>query len=74
MSDFATHCGRFVVLALRNKGLIQQTRVKAASAVVLAQKWRAAGYSKVTIFDPTGRQLEPESYGINASRNRQCNL
>jgi hypothetical protein len=71
MSDSASHPGRFVVSAKRREGRIQQTRVLAASAIVLAQTWRAAGYVEVVVIDPTGKRVKPETYGAEVQRERE---
>lgn len=44
---------------------MRQTRARAASAVVLARTWIAAGYEAVQIIDPLGRVLSPERYRTN---------
>ncbi len=43
----------------------------AASAVVLARSWRAAGYTDIQVIDPQGNLLTPEGYAtrvMNGSR------
>ena len=61
-----THAGsqylQYVITAKAPNGVIQQTRVRAASAVVLAKAWLAAGHTDVRIVDPLGKALHPEGY------------
>ncbi|MFC6792586.1 hypothetical protein ACFQE0_25350 [Methylobacterium komagatae] len=48
---------------------MQQTRKVAASAIVLALSWRESGHTEVTVIDPTGKPLSPETYR-NAAMQR----
>lgn len=61
-----THAGyqylQYVITARAPSGVIQQTRTRAASAVVLAKAWLAAGHADVRIVDPLGKALHPEGY------------
>lgn len=54
--------GHFVVSAKRSEGFIQQTRKVASSAIVLALSWRKAGHTDITVTDPSGAEMSPESY------------
>jgi hypothetical protein len=53
---------QYVVTAKSQDGVVKKTRTKAASAVVLAKAWIAAGYSEVQIVDPLGKALHPDGY------------
>lgn len=53
---------QYVITAKSQRGVVQQTRTKAASAVVLARKWVDAGYDAVQIVDPLGKTLSPDGY------------
>ncbi|SDO09222.1 hypothetical protein SAMN05216360_114186 [Methylobacterium phyllostachyos] len=55
---------QYVITARGQKGDIRQTRTRAASAVVLARTWMAAGYEAVKIVDPLGNVLSPERYRV----------
>ena len=60
-----TQTSRYIITARARQGVIQQTRVYAASAVVLARSWQAAGMADVQITDPLGNLLSPEGYRGN---------
>lgn len=64
-----SHPGHFVVSAKSGEGYVQQTRKVAASAIVLALSWLESGHTEVTVIDPTGKPLSPESYR-NAAMQR----
>lgn len=64
MTSAGTQTSQYVITALAQKGNLRQTRARAASAVVLARNWIAAGYEAVQIIDPLGRVLSPERYRI----------
>ena len=54
--------GQYVISAKLQNTSIQQTRVRAASAIVLARTWIAAGYADVLVIDPLGKILSPDGY------------
>lgn len=62
MTQASIGFGQYVVTANSQRGVVQQTRTKAASAVVLAKKWIEAGYEAVQIVDPLGKILSPDGY------------
>lgn len=62
MTQSSIGFGHYVVTARSQRGVVQQTRTKAASAVVLAKKWLEAGYETVEIVDPVGKNLSPDGY------------
>ena len=64
MTESVSQASHYVITARAQRGLVQQTRVRAASAIVLARRWADAGYSDVQVLDPDGRQLSPERYRI----------
>lgn len=73
MTQHALSAPRYVVTAKSQNGLIRQTRVMAASAVVLARSWQDAGYSDVEVIAPSGKTLSPEGYResvLNGRRRR----
>jgi hypothetical protein len=55
---------QYVITANAQRGDLRQTRTRAASAVVLARSWIAAGYDAVRIVDPLGHVLSPERYRV----------
>ena len=65
MTQASYQPSQYVITAKAQKGVIQQTRMKSASAVVLAKTWIAAGYSEVQIVDPLGKSLSPNGYRGN---------
>ncbi|MCJ2062015.1 hypothetical protein MKK63_04770 [Methylobacterium sp. J-088] len=64
MTSAGTPTSQYVITARGQTGHIRQTRVRAASAVVLARTWIAAGYEAVQIVDPLGHVLSPERYRV----------
>lgn len=64
MTGADTPTSQYVIIGRGQMGDIRQTRVRAASAVVLARSWIAAGYEAVQIIDPLGHVLHPERYRI----------
>ena len=62
MTRAGTPTSQYVITARGQGGDVRQTRVRAASAVVLARAWIAAGYDAVQIIDPLGHVLSPERY------------
>lgn len=62
MTSADARTSQYVITAHGQKGDIRQTRARAASAVVLAKTWIAAGYESVQIIDPSGNTLNPERY------------
>lgn len=54
----------YVITARAQAGEVRQTRARAASAVVLARSWIAAGYEAVQTVDPLGHALSPEHYRV----------
>lgn len=56
------HSPHYVISAKAEEVLVQQTRMRAASAVVLAQSWVAAGHTEVQIIDPAGDSIRPDGY------------
>ncbi|WCS28863.1 hypothetical protein LOK46_32650 (plasmid) [Methylobacterium sp. NMS14P] len=57
-----TQSSQYVITGKAQEGFVQQTRVRAASAVVLAKSWVAAGHADVQIVDPLGTTLHPDGY------------
>ncbi|MEE7504181.1 hypothetical protein ACLBXO_27285 [Methylobacterium sp. C33D] len=64
MTDAAHQPSQYVITASAQRGDLRQTRKRAASAVVLARSWIAAGYEAVRITDPSGKVLSPERYRV----------
>ncbi|MEL6063920.1 MULTISPECIES: hypothetical protein [unclassified Methylobacterium] len=64
MTSAGTQTSQYVITARGQKGDVRQTRARAASAVVLARTWIAAGYESVQIIDPLGHVLSPDRYRI----------
>lgn len=62
---------RYVITATAREGIVQQTRVMAASAMALARSWRASGYVGVEVKDPSGKLLTPEAYREAALNGRK---
>lgn len=62
MANDNSQSSHYVITAKAQRGVLQQTRVMAASAVVLARSWREAGYDDVQVVDPQGNLLIPEGY------------
>lgn len=63
---------QYVITGKARGGVIQQTRTRAASAVVLARGWMAAGYGAVQIVDPFGNVLSPDRYKIKIMNGGRC--
>lgn len=64
MRHDAVPTARYVITATAREGIVQQTRVMAASAVVLARSWQDRGYADVKVIDPKGDPLSPEAFRI----------
>lgn len=64
MTSAGAQTSQYVITARGQTGTIRQTRARAASAVVLARAWIAAGYEAVQIVDPLGNILSPERYRL----------
>ncbi len=62
MAHDKSQSSHYVITAKAQRGVLQQTRTMAASAVVLARSWREAGYDDVQVVDPQGNLLTPEGY------------
>jgi hypothetical protein len=62
MTQSSIGFAQYVITAQSQRGVIQQTRTRAASAIVLARKWLDAGYEAVQIVDPLGKVLSPDGY------------
>lgn len=62
MAYDAVSGSQYVITARSQGGVVQQTRTKAASAVVLARQWMDAGYTDIQIEDPLGKILSPDGY------------
>lgn len=62
MTQASIGFGQYVVTAKSQSGFVQETRTRAASAVVLAKNWVEAGYEAVQIVDPLGKILSPNGY------------
>lgn len=62
MTQASIGFSQYVITAKSQKGVVQQTRTRAASAVVLARKWIDAGYEVVEIVDPLGKLMSPDGY------------
>ena len=62
MTQASIGFGQYVVTGRSQDGFVQGTRTRAASALVLAKAWIAAGYSDVKIMDPLGKMLSPDGY------------
>jgi hypothetical protein len=62
MTETVPQTSHYVITAHAQRGFIQQTRARAASAIVLARRWLDAGYNDVEVLDPSGRQLNAERY------------
>lgn len=62
MTEDGLSSPQYVITAKTQKGVVQQTRTRAASAVVLARTWIAAGHADVQIVDPLGKALHPSGY------------
>jgi hypothetical protein len=62
MTDAIIGFGQYVITARSQRGVVQQTRSKAASAVALAKQWVEAGYEAVQIVDPLGKNLSSDGY------------
>lgn len=69
MTQASIGFGQYVITARSQRGVVQQTRTKAASAVVLAKRWLEAGYEVVEIVDPLGKSLSPDGYRGAIMRN-----
>jgi hypothetical protein len=52
----------YMVRAQAPGGAVFQTRSRAASAIVLAQKWAGYGYGHIEIIDQSGQACEPEQF------------
>lgn len=52
----------YVITARVREGVVQQTRTRAASAIVLARTWQEAGYTSIEVVDSMGNLLTPERY------------
>lgn len=53
---------QYAITAKVGESVVQQTRTKAASAVVLARSWIAEGRTGVRIVDPLGKPLHHNGY------------
>ncbi|MGU3474474.1 hypothetical protein [Methylobacterium sp. D48H] len=53
---------QYVITAKAQQGFVQQTRVRAASAIVLAKAWIEAGHDDVRVVDPNGETIRPKGY------------
>ncbi len=71
MAHVGSPSAQYTITAKSQRGILRQTRKMAASAVVLARSWRAAGYTDIQVIDPQGNLLTPEGYAtrvMNGSR------
>jgi len=64
MTHDTVQAPRYVITATAREGIVQQTRVMAASAVILARSWQDRGYADVRVIDPQGDPLGPEAFRI----------
>lgn len=52
----------FIISGKTNNDVVQQTRVAAAGAIVLAKTWREAGYADVEVRNSSGDILTAEKF------------
>lgn len=64
MAHVNSHAPQYVITAKTQCGIVQETRTMAASALVLARSWLAAGHADVHVTDPQGNLLTPEGYKV----------
>lgn len=64
MTSAGAQTSPYVITARGKMGDLRQTRARAASAVVLAWNWIAAGFEAVQIIDPLGQVLSPARYRV----------
>lgn len=72
MTSGGTPAAQYIITARGQSGPLRQTRARAASAVVLARTWLAAGYEAVEIIDPRGNTLNPERYRTKIMNGGRC--
>jgi hypothetical protein len=64
MTEPVPQPSQYVISGKAEQGFVQQTRGRAASAIVLARRWIDSGYSDVRVLDPAGSPLSPERYRL----------
>lgn len=63
---------RYLITARGVEGALRQTRVMAASAMVLARSWREAGHVDIRVTAPSGRPLTLEGYKASVLGRRNA--